>query len=190
MTESKATRAKAAAQSVPLQDTSNDEGTDWLGAAPHNPDAQQLATTPDLSDPVKVLLDYARANMMDDEEDTEAVYARMAAQLLQANTADEVFDSQDSTKAETVLGIPIWCTDVKVRESDEEFTEGLGYFAIIKGVRSDKRTECVISCGGWSVVMELIRIHMLHDLPQMMVVRQKPRKTKRGFYPLYIGRPM
>lgn len=190
MAERKATGAHATRAADPLTDTSTDTDTSWLdGMGAADPSTQQVAV-PSAEDPIKQLLDYARANMMDEDEDTDEVYARMAAQLMAATTADEVIDAQDSTKAENILGIPIWCTDVKVRESDEEFAEGLGYFAIVKGIRSDKREECTVSCGGWSVVMELIRIHMLGELPYMIVLRKKDRKTKRGYYPLYVGRPM
>lgn len=189
MTESKAKSSTRHAATPPLADTSGDTGDTWLeGLSTMDPADQQLAV-PDASDPIKALLDYARANMMEEETDTEAVYARMAAQLMAANSVDEVLDTQDSTKAETILNIPIWVTSVTVQESDEEFAEGVGYFVIIKGIRSDRRTEVAVSCGGWSVFMELVRIHMLNDLPQMLCIRQKKRKTKNGYYPLFIGRP-
>lgn len=190
MATSKGSGSHRTDTTAPLADTSGEDfAIDWTKVGAADPAEQQLAV-PETPDPIKQLLDHARANMMDEDEDTEEVYARMAAQLMAATTADEVFDSQDSTKADTILGIPVWVTEVSIRESDEEFAEGLGYFAVVKGIRSDKRSECAISCGGWSVVMELIRIHMLGELPQMMVFRKKERKTKRGYYPLYISRPM
>lgn len=190
MAERKSSGSHSAAEALGLKDTSNETADEWLdGLKPADPADQGLAVV-DLSDPVRQLLDYARANMMNEEEDTEEVYARMAAQIMRANTADEVIDAQESTKAEHILNIPIWCTSIVVQESDEEFAEGVGLFAIVKGVRSDRREEVAVSCGGWSVVMEAIRIHMLGELPYMLTIRQKKRKTKRGFYPLYIGRPM
>ena len=190
MAERKASGSHSAKDALGLQDTSDETGTDWLdGLKPADPADQGLAVV-DLSDPVRQLLDYARAHMMAEEEDTEEVYARMAAQILRANTADEVIDAQDSTKAENILNIPIWCTSITAQDSDEEFAEGVGLFIIVKGIRSDRREEVAVACGGWSVVMEGIRIHMLNELPYMLTIRQKKRKTKRGFYPLYIGRPM
>lgn len=190
MAERKSSGSHSAAEALGLKDTSSETGTDWLdGLKPADPADQGLAV-PDLSDAIQQLLNYARENMMAPEEDTAEVYARMAAQIMRANSVDEVIDAQDSTKAEQILNIPIWVSDIFAQDSDEEFAEGVGLFIIVKGVRSDRREEVTVSCGGWSVVMEGIRIHMLNELPQMLTIRQKKRKTKRGFYPLYIGRPM
>lgn len=126
-----------------------------------------------------------------EEDDSDAAIERISLDILNAETADEVLSTGQTTKAEAVFNIPLLVTDVKYQVSDEEYQEdSIGWYVILYVRRSDTREDDVVSTGARSVVLQAVRLHMLGAFPRVVKIQQSKRKSKRGRYPIRMTLPV
>lgn len=144
---------------------------------------------PTTTDQVRRLLDFLRDKAVSDDDDSSRAMMDIIAQVMTAETAEEVLDTTGTTPAEEVIGIPMRIDGVAYRESD--MASGLPYYVVLTVFRGDTRMSDVISCGGFKVVAQIARLDMLGQLDGRVVrIMKSERPTKQGNYPLHLEFPV
>lgn len=104
-----------------------------------------------------------QANMGDG--DSEAVGLSMFAQVVSAQTLDEVIAGKvDTTKSREILDTIVECNWIKFIKSDKE--DGCPYFAILDVRTTNNNQQETISLGGWMAVGQCGRmLYQALELP-------------------------
>lgn len=134
---------------------------------------------------VQILMNYLASKATESEGDSASAIEQMIAEVMLAETAEEVLEESSTTAGEDIVGVPIRLMSVKFRESDLDGS--LPYYALIEAFRADTKTVDIITCGGFKVVAQLARLDMLDALSgRVVILRKSERPTRQGNYPLHL----
>lgn len=125
----------------------------------------------------------------DDTEDDGAEIARqIVAQILAADSNDEVLSLSDSeaTGWGDLLGVPVELEGFSARPSTFE-GEGPGIFMVVYGTRLDEGERVVLTTGSLNIMAQLVNMAKRGELTGSIVAAKRSEKqTRRGFYPLWL----
>lgn len=140
---------------------------------------------PSTTDQVRRLLDFLRDKAVATDDDSGRAMMDMIAQVMAAETAEEVLDTTGTTPAEEVLGIPMQILGARYHESD--MASALPFYVVLEVFRGDTRTNDIVNCGGFKVVTQVARLDMLGQLTGRVVrIMKSERPTRQGNYPLHL----
>lgn len=111
-------------------------------------------------------------------EDPAAVSSAIIANILQARSAEELFNRPETTDASSLLGVRIVVSGVRWMRSD--FVDGLGFYCLIDAANDDGE-KLTISCGSRNVMAQLYRAIELHLLPCYCAIVESERTTAAGY---------
>ena len=122
------------------------------------------------------------------ESDPDAIQREIIAELLDAETDDELEFVGSAEGWATMEGIPVVIQGFRWRPS--EYDKGAPVFAVVYATRVDDGTKVVLTTGAGGVLAQLHNLARRGRLPgaiRMLVRAAKP--TKGGFYPLRLATP-
>jgi hypothetical protein len=108
----------------------------------------------------------------------------IVAQILQATTVEELDAPWRDTDGEALIGVTFEAQSVTLHQSD--YTEGLGVFLRVEGVRLDNGEVVSFSTGSVSTVAQLVRAFTLNAFPFVAEIVKADRPTKKGYFPLHL----
>lgn len=130
----------------------------------------------------------AQQNLPEPDDD---VMARIAAQVLAAETPDDLDTpwSQEGMREFFHVPLRVW----SVRWADSEYEEGPPIFIIVEADRMDTGEPIVTTCGAEAVMAQLIKAHMAGWLPLDVKPTPARKPTKSGNMPYHLevlGQPL
>lgn len=140
-------------------------------------DARSVALRDDV---LRRFADMARVLPIAEEDASMSI----VSQILNASTVEELDAPWKDTDGEALIGVTFEAQTVTVHTSD--FTEGLGVFLRVEGVRLDNREAISFSTGSVSTVAQLVRAYTLNAYPFVAQIVKAERATKRGYFPLHL----
>lgn len=117
-------------------------------------------------------------------QDPDAIAARIVARILEAETLDDVFASQETTAAGDVLDKVLTVTDVSYNASD--IGEGPGVYAIVTAKDPNTGDNLTISCGARNVMAQLFKCRDLGALPLNVRFKEAAKASSRGYRPMWL----
>lgn len=116
--------------------------------------------------------------------DTSQVSDRIMANILDAESADDVFaqtsgESAALVPSEHVLGIPLHVVSVQLNPS--QYADGPPAYAVIDAVNMRTQEPVTVGCGAGNIVAGLIKLHQLGMLPVDVVLFESGKRTANGF---------
>lgn len=121
------------------------------------------------------------------EDDPEAIHRQMLAELLSAET-DEELESGQAESWRELEGIPIRISGFKWRPSTYE--KGFPVFLVVMGERLDDGSRVVLTCGSGAVMAQLSNLARRGRIPgAIRAIERGDKPTKGGFYPLRLVTP-
>lgn len=103
---------------------------------------------------------------------------RILAQILTAETAEDVNQIWETSKIETVLDVPLLISRVERAPSD--FEDGIGVYVVIHAVNQRTHAPIVVVTGSINVIAVLIKAHRADWLPMIGIPRGPKRPNKNG----------
>lgn len=105
----------------------------------------------------------------------------IASRLLLAESPEELLAEQgELAHARDMLGVPVMLKGVSFREGDQNPEQPV--YALLTVEVEGK--EDIISCGGLNVMVAAKVLKDRDWLPRMVIITQREKATKAGFYPL------
>ena len=137
--------------------------------------------TPDPEQPSERALYLGDDVVSDPEADARAI----AARILNATTAEEIFGGPGTLlSAEDIIGKPFTLNGADYRDSD--FEGGAGAYAILHVVPWGETSEVMVTCGARNVMAAAFRANQLGLLPRGPVQIVQGKQTRKGFTPLWL----
>lgn len=135
--------------------------------------------------PVQTSRERVMAAAREMARDSSDVSEKIMANILDAPTADDVFESTSGEAAglirsEDRYGVPLTIREVALNEST--FNEGPPAYAVIEATNLRTGEDETIACGASNVVAGLIKLHQLNALPIDVVIFESSKRTANGFY--------
>jgi hypothetical protein len=128
------------------------------------------------------------ANKAQSTEDEDAVIAEaIATRILNADSLDEVLDPLGTLKSDDLLNKPLMVYGFRVLHSDID--DGYPYYALLDVQAGGGEPHKVVSIGGTTVLIQLVKLDLEEAWPQAMAITKAAKPTRRGFYPLQLVRP-
>lgn len=147
--------------------------------------SNDLATNDDvLTELERVLITNEALPVQDD--DPEAIAAEIVAQILAAQTDDELDAMQGGNAVgwRELLDVPVSLIGFRWRPSD--YTEGASLYFVVFGTRLDNGDDVVLTTGGRNVMAQLVNRAKRGALTGAIVKLTEGDETKRGFKPLWL----
>lgn len=116
------------------------------------------------------------------KEDPEVVAARINAQQMGAQSAEELFGPSDVLHGKEHTGKPFLFTEVHYQPSDIE-GEGLPIYGVYTVGTVDGEVK-TMTCGARSVVLKLAKADAEGWLPLWLKLTKAEKPTPAGYYPL------
>lgn len=142
----------------------------------------RISGSPTSTEVVAYLQDPSGFELVVYEEDPEEVSRRILLRQLTAQSADELFGSNETLSAQEVIGVPLQVRSVEWRPSQLE-GEGLPFFAVCKVARSSGEIE-TLTCGAQSVCLKLAIADSRGWLPLWLRIVMAEEPTRSGRRPL------
>lgn len=105
----------------------------------------------------------------------------IAERIMQADTVEAVYDQVEPTKARELFEVPLEVYGLRLHESDYE--GGLKGYAAIDCANLKTGERLIVTCGGSTVLTQLIKTWLLEAFPVRIRFHRKDKPTRRGFYP-------
>lgn len=135
---------------------------------------------------LKSLLDWLVQEATETDEDTFAGLESIVAQMLSAESPEDVLREQAPVSGKNFVDVPFTCHGFKLREGDYE--EGAPFYAVLDVEIGSPPERRVITCGGWTVLAQLMKLRQLGDWP--LVMKFTAKKTQKGYQALRLQMPM
>jgi hypothetical protein len=116
------------------------------------------------------------------ELDPESVAARIAKQLLSAESAEDLTKTGQTWSFADLLGVPVEARSVVVQRSTLE-GDGPGTYMLIEATNLTSGEDIVITCGAMNVMQRLAIANDRGWLPFRFKVKKSDEPTQRGFNP-------
>lgn len=119
------------------------------------------------------------------EQGTEADMAQgdIIAQVLTANTLEEILTPAEALHAEAVMDEPLSVFAVKYQRSD--YQEGSPFYAVLDVWRHNWEERTIVTVGAQSIIAQLVRLVQLGMLPtRVRIVKATKKPTRNGYWPL------
>jgi hypothetical protein len=121
-------------------------------------------------------------------EDPDELHRQIVAELLDAESDDELEQVGSAEGWQTLEGIPVAIQGFRWRPS--EYKEGPPVFCVVYATRMDDGSRVVLTVGSAGIMAQLTNLARRGRLPgavRMLVRAEKP--SKGGFYPLRLATP-
>lgn len=133
------------------------------------------------------LSEYIMAERAEDADDPSAAYRRIIAQVLAAETPDEVLVPGEvlalKDMVDHVLEVHAF------HENRSEYDVGSPFYFTMECLDTETGEKLVVNTGHQRVMAQLIRLYQLHAYPVTVRVAQGKRPNKYGSFPLRLERP-
>jgi len=126
-----------------------------------------------------------KAKMTEDED--VVIAEQVAAQILGAETADDILDPFGTIKGQELLGRNLAVFGCRFLDTD--FMQGFPWFVVADVEDPTTGKHFPVTMGGQRVVMQFAGLHRLGEWPQVMTLLRADKPTRKGFYPLRLERP-
>jgi hypothetical protein len=131
------------------------------------------------------LAKYLTENMTASSEADDAV-ADIIAQVLQADSVDEVLADVDALHWHDFLDVPVTVYACKWQRS--EYEKGMPFYVVVDGQRHDTGVRAPITIGAQTVIAQLVRLAQLNAFPCTVTLTYATDKpTKSGYRPLKLS---
>lgn len=122
------------------------------------------------------------------ESDPEAIQREIIAELLDAETDDELEFVGNAEGWQDMEGVPVVIQGFRWRPS--EYDKGSPVFAVVYATRVDDGARVVLTCGSGGVMAQLCNLAKRNRLPgAIRALKRADKPTKGGFYPLRLVTP-
>lgn len=111
------------------------------------------------------------------DEDQYAVMASILAEMMQAESPEEVMRERTTMKAESCIGIPLILHGFEIRAGEYEDSL-LGFYAAMTVSRPGMDVTRILTCGATKVLMKLYMLDSFNEYPQAFCFTSK--KGKKG----------
>jgi hypothetical protein len=136
--------------------------------------------------PAMKLLDAYLAQRSTVADDAEMAQGDIIAQILGAQTIDDVLTPAEATHARDLIDVPLIVHGVKYQVSD--YAEGSPRYAVMDATRGDTGIRGPVTCGAQSVLAQLARLEQLDAFPiRLMVIKATKRPTSKGHWPIRLA---
>jgi hypothetical protein len=128
------------------------------------------------------LAQYLVTNMSNDKAADGAV-ADIIAQVLQADSVDEVLADVEALAWSSILNVPVTVYGCKWQRS--EYEAGMPFYVVADGLRGDTNWRGPITIGAQTVIAQLVRLAQLNAFPVTVVLTHATKTpTRSGYMPL------
>lgn len=124
----------------------------------------------------------AEVNDLDPEDASVAIIA----EVLAADTLDDLIGSRDTVSSKNYVGVPFTLTAVKFQRSTLD-GEGPGFYAVLSGADADGQ-KVVITSGARQIMAQAWKMRDKGWLPADVQVGQSARPSAAGFFPQWLER--
>lgn len=162
---------------VARQEAANAQAAPGGGAVALPTDARSVALR---NETLRQFADMARVLPTAEEDASMSI----VAQILAATTVEELDAPWRDTDGEALIGVTFEAQSVTLHQSD--YTEGLGVFLRVEGVRLDNGEVVSFSTGSVSTVAQLVRAYVIKAFPFVAEIVKADRPTKKGYFPLHL----
>lgn len=115
-------------------------------------------------------------------DDPEVIGTRIMAQLLSAETPEEVLADSEAIGLRQYLDTPFSLEGVDFRRS--EYEEGMPFYCLLFGHEAETGEKVTLTTGAQSVVAQAFRLAQRGWLPRTVMAKQSKKPTKAGYYPV------
>lgn len=144
--------------------------------------SQDLASLDDFD---AILLGAKAATVV--ETDPEEIQRQIVAQLLAAESDEELEQFGNAIPWHTLEGVPMQIFGFRWRPSD--YAEGSPVYVIVNAERLDTAERVVLTTGGLNILAQLSNLARRGRLPAIRELKVSEKKTKAGFAPLWLVTP-
>lgn len=131
------------------------------------------------------LSSYLTANLAQENE-ADAAVADIIAQVLQADSVDEVLADIDAMHWHDFLDVPVTVYGCKWQRSD--FEAGMPFYVVVDGLRHDTNYRGPITIGAQTVIAQLVRLAQLKAFPvTLRLTHATDKPTRGGYMPLKLS---
>ena len=121
--------------------------------------------------------------------DPAAAQADIIAQIMAADTIDEVLGDTSAPSLRELVNVPIRIHDGKFNRSD--FEAGAPWYALLDITRLDNGRRGFYSTGAQSILAQLVRLIQLDSFPcNVMPINARKRPAANGYMPMRLKRIM
>lgn len=126
--------------------------------------------------------EFVTGQFMEGGDDPERVALLITAQVLNADTPEEVLSSSEATGLRQYLDQPFELERVDFQRSDYE--QGQPFYVVMHGTDLATGERVVLTTGSRKVTAQAFQLQRRGWLPAKVVGKQATRPTKDGYYPL------
>lgn len=131
---------------------------------------------------VELVNAFLQSAVPSDADDPEVIGTRIMAQLLAAETPEEVLADAEAVGLRQYLDTPFLLEGVDFRQS--EYEEGMPFYCLLFGREVESGEKVTLTTGAQSVVAQAFRLAQRGWLPRTVMAKQAKKATKSGFYPV------
>lgn len=131
---------------------------------------------------VTLVTEFLSAAMPDTDDDPTAAGLAIVAQVLAAETPEEVLADLEAEGLKQHIGEPFTLQAVEFRRS--EYEEGMPFYCNLRGTDVETGANILYTTGSQKITAQVFRLLTRGWLPRTVVCRQAEKPTKRGYYPI------
>lgn len=137
--------------------------------------------------PAMVKFNEYLENHLDPASDADLAVADIIAQVLSADSVDDVLGDVDVIGLQEMLDEPIVLYGIKFQRSD--FEAGAPYYAVIDVERPKKQWRGPVTTGAQTILAQLVRLQQLGAYPVTLIATKATDKpTRGGYWPLKLSK--
>jgi hypothetical protein len=144
--------------------------------------AEVLASGALPAEQVEIVEQFLSGALPDGDQDPAAASLAIIAQVLSAETPEEVLTDLEAEGLRQHLEEPFRLESVEFRRSDYEV--GMPFYALMRGVDVDTGDAVLYTSGSQKVTAQLFRLVTRGWLPRTVVARQSKKPTAAGYFPV------
>lgn len=138
--------------------------------------------------PAMVALNTWLAERFSVMNDSDIAVAEIVAQVLSADSVDEVLADHQAVGMRDLMNIPMTIHSAKPHQSSYE--KGSPYFFYCDVTRLDTGERIGVTAGAQTVIAQIVRMYMLGAVPfDAMPVLATKKPTVKGYWPYRLGFP-
>lgn len=139
------------------------------------------------ADQVELVTQFLSNALPEEEADPQAAALAIIAQVLAADSPDEVLADIEAMGLRQYLDKPFTLESVQFRRS--EYEAGMPFYALIHGTDRATGEKILLTSGSQKVTAQLFRLATRGWLPREVMAKQSNKATRAGFYPVRLVDP-
>lgn len=139
------------------------------------------------ADQVQLVTEFLSKALPEDDPDPQAAALQIVAQVLSADTPEEVLADIEAVGLRQWVDKPFTLETVEFRRSDYEV--GMPFYCLLRGTDRATGEQVLLTSGSQKITAQCFRLVTRGWLPRKVMAKQSSKPSKSGYFPMRLTDP-